>query len=83
MLARAAHTNVWAAEDGNRKSKRAYAENHPAQVGNLAPPEMAVRLDDGLCYLTSAIRASPTITSGIPLVNSRTLFLTQSAAFSL
>ena len=34
------------------------------------------------CYLTSAIRALPTMTSGIPLVNSRTLFLTQSAAFS-
>ena len=44
---------------------------------------MAVRLEDGLCYLTSAIRASPTMTCGIPLVNSRTLFLTQSAAFSL
>ena len=34
-------------------------------------------------YLTSAIRVWPTITSGIPLVNSRTLSLTQSAAFSL
>ena len=40
------------------------------------------RLEDGHCYLTSAIRASPTMTSGIPLVNSRTLFLTQSAACS-
>ena len=44
---------------------------------------MAVRLEDGICYLTSAIRALPIMTSGIPLVNSRTLFLTQSAAFSL
>ena len=44
---------------------------------------IAVRLEDGLCYFTSAIRASPTMTSDIPLVNSRTLFLTQSAAFSL
>ena len=38
---------------------------------------------DDLCYLTSAIRALPTMTSGIPLVYSRTLFLTQSAACSL
>ena len=38
---------------------------------------------DGLYYSASAIRALPTMTSGIPLVNSRTLFLTQSAAFSL
>ena len=57
--------------------------HHPAQVRNLGPPEMAVRLEDGICYLTSAIRALPIMTSGIPLVNSRTLFLTQSAAFSL
>jgi hypothetical protein len=35
-----------------------------------------------VCYLTSAIRVWPTMTSGIPLVNSRTLFLTQFAAFS-
>jgi hypothetical protein len=34
-----------------------------------------------LRYLTSAIRTSPTMTSGIPFVNSRTLFLTQSATF--
>ena len=33
-------------------------------------------------YLTSAIRTSPTMTSGIPRANSRTLFLTQSAALS-
>ena len=33
--------------------------------------------------MTSAIRASPTMTSGIPLVNSATFFLTQSDAFSL
>ena len=33
-------------------------------------------------YLASAIRTWPTMTSGIPFVNSRTLFLTQSAAFS-
>ena len=35
------------------------------------------------CYLTSAIRALPIMTSGIPLVYSRTLFLTQSAGLSL
>jgi hypothetical protein len=38
---------------------------------------------EGLCYWTSAIRALPIMTSGIPLVNSRTLFLTHSAAVSL
>jgi hypothetical protein len=36
-----------------------------------------------LCCLTSVIRASPTMTCGIPRTNSMTLFLTQSAAFSL
>jgi hypothetical protein len=44
---------------------------------------MVLRLEDGLCYLTSVISALPTMISGIPLVNSRTLYLTQSAVFSL
>src|ERR1700712_3332383 len=35
---------------------------------------------DQSCSLTSAIKVLPIMTSGIPLVNSRTLFLTQSAA---
>ena len=34
-------------------------------------------------HVTSAIRALPTMTSGMPRVNSRTLCLTQSAALSL
>ena len=50
---------------------------------SFKPSEIASKLENGLSYLTSAIRALPTMTSGIPLVNSRTLFLTQSAAFSL
>src|ERR1700712_3922817 len=41
------------------------------------------RCRERFCYLTSAIRVLPLMTSDIPLVNSRTLFLTQSAVFSL
>jgi len=43
----------------------------------------ALKAHGDACYLTSTTRALPTITSGKPFVNFRTLFLTQSAALSL
>jgi hypothetical protein len=47
--------------------------NLAVPLASFAPSDIGpLTCREGLCYLTSAIRALPTMTSGIPLVNSRT-----------
>ena len=68
----------------NRAMRRTSDTLAPSPSATLYPSDIGpLTCREGLCYLTSAIRALPTMTSGIPLVYSRTLFLTQSAACSL
>jgi hypothetical protein len=65
---------------GGGRSQLASILANVVRVPAMKPNLLGLR---PLRYLTSAIRTLPTENSGIPFVNSSTLFLTQSAASSL
>ena len=67
----------------DRSARCLWTKPHGKKTGGVSASMQIVHLHEVISYLSTAIKTLPAVTSGIPLTNSRTLFLIQSAATSL